>query len=209
MNPWMRSKRCLGRWRLRRCLSVRQPDLSGLSKCPGWTCCDVLNHSIAVTLRIARFASGESDRPELPQGDLIGSDPADSLRAAVITAQRAWALTDRTRVCHLSFGDFEAETAAGINLVDVLAHGWDISPLQGRWFECGNETWSVAPGVLIGPNSRSAPLWTRVGGWTRCEQPGADFGLSRAPVGTSPVRCRLGGTLSGDRVDICLLPQTA
>jgi len=88
-------------------------------------------HSIAVTLRIARFASGESDRPELPQGDLIGSDPADSLRAAVITAQRAWALTDRTRVCHLSFGDFEAETAAGINLVDVLAHGWDISPLQG------------------------------------------------------------------------------
>jgi len=65
-------------------------------------------------------------------------------------------------VCHLSFGDFEAETAAGINLVDVLAHGWDISPLQGRWFECGNETWSVAPRVLIGPNSRSAPLWTEL-----------------------------------------------
>jgi uncharacterized protein (TIGR03086 family) len=133
--------------------SATRSDLSRPSKCPGWTCCDVLSHSMAVTLRFARFASGDTDRPELQQGDLVGRDPVGSLGAAVTAAQRAWTLTDRARVCHLSFGDFDAETAAGINLVDVLAHGWDISPLQGRWLECNDEHWQlglVAARALIG-----------------------------------------------------------
>ena len=55
----------------------------------------------------------------------------------------------------MSFGDFDAETAAGINLVDVLAHGWDISPLQDRRFDCANELWRVglaAARALIGPH---------------------------------------------------------
>jgi len=46
-------------------------------------------------------------------------------------------------VCQLSFGDFDALTAAGINLVDILAHGWDISPLQNRWFDCEDDLWQV------------------------------------------------------------------
>lgn len=135
--------------------SATRSDLSGPSKCLGWTCCDVLDHSLAVTLRFARFASGETDRPELPRGNLVGRDPGASLDAAVATAQQAWVSTDRTRVCHLSFGDFDADAAAGVNLVDVLAHGWDMSPLQGRWFVCGNDVWRVglaAARTLIGPD---------------------------------------------------------
>jgi len=128
-------------------------DLAGPSRCPGWTRWDVLGHSIAVTLRFARFASGETDRPVLPRVDLVGNDPAGSLRAAVATAEQAWVSTDRSRVCHLSFGDFDAEAAAGINLIDVLAHGWDISPLQDRWFDCEDELWRIgliAARTLIG-----------------------------------------------------------
>jgi len=120
-----------------------RPDLISPSKCPGWTRCDVLSHSIAVTLRFAQFASGETHTPELPRGDLVGSDPAGALSAVVAAARRAWGSTDRSRVCHLSFGSFDAETAAGINLVDVLAHGWDISPLHDRRFNCEDELWRI------------------------------------------------------------------
>jgi uncharacterized protein (TIGR03086 family) len=135
--------------------SSSRSDLAGPSKCPDWTYCDVLVHSIAVTLRFARFASGETDRPELPSGDLVGSNPARSLRVAARKAQFAWASVDRSRVCHLSFGDFDAEAAAGVNLVDVLAHGWDISPLSGRWLNCRNPVWKVglsAAQAIIGPD---------------------------------------------------------
>jgi uncharacterized protein (TIGR03086 family) len=133
--------------------SANRSDLASPSRCPGWTRWDVLGHSIAVTLRFAQFASGETDRPELPRSDLVGIDPAGSLRAALATAEQAWVSTDRSRVCHLSFGDFDAEEAAGINLVDVLAHGWDITPIHDRWFESGDELWRmglVAARGLIG-----------------------------------------------------------
>jgi len=123
--------------------SATRSDLAGESRCPGWTRCDVLEHSIAVTLRFARFASGETDRPVLPAGDLLGADPAASLHAVVATARPSWTATDRSRVCQLSFGDFDALTAAGINLVDILAHGWDISPLRNRWFDCEDDLWQV------------------------------------------------------------------
>ena len=133
--------------------AATRSDLAGPSRCPGWTRSDVLGHSIAVTLRFAQFAAGVTERPELRRGDLVGDDPSASLRSAVATAQRAWVSIDRSRVCTLSFGSFDAETAAGINLVDVLAHGCDISPLQDRWFDGGEELWMaglVAARLLIG-----------------------------------------------------------
>jgi hypothetical protein len=39
----------------------------------------------------------------------------------------SWTMVDGTRLCHLSFGTFSADAAAGINLFDVLAHTWDIA----------------------------------------------------------------------------------
>ena len=134
---------------------IRPDHLLRPSKCPGWTCREVLNHSVAVTLRFARFASGETDRPGLPKGDLVGSDLAGAIGAAVEAAQRAWSATDRTRVCHLTFGSFEAEAAAGINLVDVLAHGHDVSPQNDRCFVCRDELWRIGLAealAFIGPD---------------------------------------------------------
>jgi uncharacterized protein (TIGR03086 family) len=134
--------------------SARLADLSGPSRCPGWSDRDVLNHSLAVTLRFARFASGETDKPSLPEGDLVGDDPATSLRVAFSLTERAWVGTDRTRTCHLTFGSFGAQAAAGINLIDVLAHGWDMSPLQARTFAAPGDLWRVGldcARTLIGP----------------------------------------------------------
>jgi len=98
---------------------------------------------MAVTLRFAHFASGATDRPVLPHGDLVKSVPAVSLREVTEAARHAWNSTDRSWVCRLSFGDFVAESATGINLVDVLAHGWDMSPMDDRMFDCEDMLWSI------------------------------------------------------------------
>lgn len=142
--------------------SASRSDLAGPSRCPRWTSCEVLNHSMAVTLRIAQFASGETERQLLPDGDLVTSDPARSLGDVVATARRAWGSTDRSRVCHLSFGDFDAESAAGINMFDVLGHGWDISLLNDRSLNCEDARLKVgldAARAVLGPRRDRRHYW--------------------------------------------------
>lgn len=130
------------------------PDLSRPSKCPGWSVSDVMNHSIGVTLKFTEFASAATDRPRTPTGDLIGSRPGPVLRTAADSARTAWSAADLSRECHLPFGTFSAEVAAGINLVDVLAHSWDVGEIGGAAFHCSDEVWSTGLGAarsFMGP----------------------------------------------------------
>lgn len=133
---------------------VAPADLARATQCPGWSVFDVVNHSIGVTLKFAEFASGSTDSPRSPTGDLIGTSLDDALGSMVATTRLAWASADMTRECHLPFGTFRAEMAAGINLVDVLAHGWDIGSFRGGTFQCRDGVWSIGLEVareLIGP----------------------------------------------------------
>lgn len=66
----------------------------------------------------------------------------------------AWASADMTRPCHLPFGTFPADLAAGLNLFDVLAHTWDISIATGATMPCGDDLWHAgldAARIVIGP----------------------------------------------------------
>lgn len=47
-----------------------------------------------------------------------------------------------SRTCRLGFGVFPAETAAGINLFDVLAHTWDIAATISIDLDQDNELWA-------------------------------------------------------------------
>ena len=118
-------------------------DLSRPSRCPGWSVFDVMNHSIGVTRKFTEFASAATDRPRSPDGDLIGSRPGPALRQAADAARMAWSAADMSRQCRLPFGTFPAEMAAGINLVDVLAHGWDLGAFGDAAFDCRDEVWST------------------------------------------------------------------
>ena len=122
---------------------VSAAALSRPSRCPGWSVFDVLNHSIGVTLKFTEFASAVTDRPRAPDGDLIGSRPAQALRKSADAARTAWSGADLSRECLLPFGTFPAEVAAGINLVDVLAHGWDVGVLGEAVFHCPDDVWST------------------------------------------------------------------
>ncbi len=118
-------------------------ELSLASHCPGWSTFDVLNHSIGVTMQFTEFASGVTDTPEHTDGDLIGANPRRAVENVSTASHKAWASVDPERTCVLSFGSFEALFAAGINLVEVLAHSWDMSPVAHHWFECDDEVWAT------------------------------------------------------------------
>lgn len=109
--------------------------------CPGWSVRDVIGHAIGVTLKFAVFARGTTDRPHAPSGDLVGDDHRTAFRNAATTAMAAWACADPGRICHLPFGSFPAEVAAGINLFDLLAHSWDIAVATDQTVEYPDEIW--------------------------------------------------------------------
>jgi uncharacterized protein (TIGR03086 family) len=116
-------------------------DLSRSTRCPGWSVLDVMNHSIGVTLKFAEFATGATDRPRTPSGDLIGGRLGPALRMGADISRTAWSTADMSRECHLPFGVVSSETAVGINLVDVLAHGWDVGEFGDVVFSCPDEVW--------------------------------------------------------------------
>lgn len=132
----------------RSALDLETPD-------PGWSVRDVLGHVVGVTVKFAEFAEGVTDRPRTPRGDLLGSDHAGAVRAAARRSREAWATTDPARVCHLPFGTFPADTAAGINLFDLLGHGWDLEAATGIPFTVEDRLWAAglaAARTVIGPH---------------------------------------------------------
>jgi uncharacterized protein (TIGR03086 family) len=134
---------------------VRAEQLGLDSACAGWSVRDVINHSLGVTLKFADFAAGRTDHPRAPGGDLVGRDHGLALAHAAGAARKAWASADLTRQCHLPFGTFLADLAAGINLFDVLAHTWDIAAATGTEPRCGDDLWIAgldAARAVIGPD---------------------------------------------------------
>ncbi|WP_285572410.1 TIGR03086 family metal-binding protein [Actinoallomurus iriomotensis] len=108
---------------------------------PGWDVADVVDHSIAVTRKFTAFARGATDRPRTR--DLVAADHRAAFDAAADGARAAWRHADPRRSCHLPFGTFPAELAAGINLFDLLAHGWDVAQATGATFTCSPRAWET------------------------------------------------------------------
>jgi uncharacterized protein (TIGR03086 family) len=139
-------------WAVGRTVSVA--DLGRPTPCPGWSVSDVLNHSVGVIVKFTRFASGTTDHPRTPGGELLGDDHVGALRSATESARSAWKSVDRSRRCTLPFGTFPADLAAGVNLVDTLAHSWDLSVASGLPLECDDQLWLAgleAAAGFIGP----------------------------------------------------------
>jgi uncharacterized protein (TIGR03086 family) len=94
-------------------------------------------------MKFTAFASGATDRPVGPKADPLGANPSAAVEEVMAAARLAWADVDRTRICHLPFGDLDATRAAGVNLFDVLAHGWDVGEVRGFRFTCDEEVWGA------------------------------------------------------------------
>lgn len=122
---------------------VTTADLPRTTPNPGWDVGQVINHAIAVTTKFTRFADGTTDRPRTPRDDFVGTDHRAAFDHAADRALAAWRHADLRRTCHLPFGTFTAEQAAGINLFDLLAHGWDVAQPVGAVFTCPDTVWDA------------------------------------------------------------------
>jgi uncharacterized protein (TIGR03086 family) len=114
---------------------LADPDIDVVTCCAPWSVYDVVNHVAAVTMKFTMFASGETDVPRTPRGDVLAGDPVSGFQGAARASQLAWASVDPTRQCHLPFGVFPALEAAAVNMFDVLVHGWDIADAVDRSYQ--------------------------------------------------------------------------
>lgn len=98
--------------------------------CVGWEVRALLNHLVAGNLWAAELAGGATiegvgDRLD---GDLLGSEPAESYRAS---AKAAAAVFHRPGAldapCAVSYGPVPGAVYAGHRFIDVLIHGWDLA----------------------------------------------------------------------------------
>jgi uncharacterized protein (TIGR03086 family) len=120
-------------------------DLATPSMCAGWTVRDVLEHSVGITTKFTEFAAGRTHSPHA--GNVVLVAEGDAARAAARardTARAAWPAADPGRSCTLPFGVFTAELAAGINLVDVLAHTWDVAAARDLALPASVDLWADA-----------------------------------------------------------------
>ncbi|OWY62776.1 hypothetical protein B7486_56630, partial [cyanobacterium TDX16] len=100
------------------------------------------------------FAAGETDAPRTPPGDLVGPDHRQALERTAEAAGHAWTNADRSRSCTLPFGTFTADGAVALNLVDVLAHTWDVAAPRAIPLDGTDQLWEVgldSAELVIGP----------------------------------------------------------
>jgi uncharacterized protein (TIGR03086 family) len=93
--------------------------------------------------RAGPVPDGASGRMSAPPGDLLAPDHRTAFRQTADQARRAWAGADMARSCHLRFGTFPADIAAGVNLFDVLAHTWDVGAVTGLRLDCADGLWKM------------------------------------------------------------------
>jgi uncharacterized protein (TIGR03086 family) len=122
---------------------VSAAELALATPNPGWDVAKVVDHAIAVTWKFSAFASGRTSRPRTPDHDFIGDDHRAAFSQVADRAMAAWRRADLHRRCYLPFGTFTADLAAGINLSDLLAHGWDIHHATGAAFSCPPTAWEA------------------------------------------------------------------
>ena len=110
-----------GQWR-NACTS--EGDVTGL-----------VNHLVSGQLWTAELLHGRSGADPNPdlEGDLLGRDPLAAYDAACAAAQVALEEPGALeRICRTSHDDLPAAVYAGIRIMDVFVHGWDLAQATGQ-----------------------------------------------------------------------------
>ena len=110
-------------------------DLGRPTPCAGWTLADLLRHQVSENHAFAT-AAREGSAPDWDAG-VLGDDPYGAYKASVDDFLAAFAddavLTRQLVINH--FGTFTGEFAAGMHLIDTLAHGWDLARALDQPYE--------------------------------------------------------------------------
>ena len=126
-------RRSLDQWR-RTIESVGPQDWDSPTPCSEWTVRDLVNHVVGEDRWTAPLMTGRSiaDMGDALDGDLLGSDPKASARAAADEAESVVAekLPEKP-VVHLSYGDEQGAEYVRQLIADHLIHSWDLAAAVG------------------------------------------------------------------------------
>jgi uncharacterized protein (TIGR03086 family) len=106
------------------------PDQWSLpTPCTEWDVRALVNHVTNEQLWAPHLVAGETiaqvgDRYD---GDVLGIDPAASVRAAIQGSTAAFAGADLEAIVHLSFADLPCREYLTQMLTDAEVHGWDLA----------------------------------------------------------------------------------
>jgi uncharacterized protein (TIGR03086 family) len=118
-------------WTGDRLAQVGPADLDAATPCEGWQLRELLNHMLAALGRLAAAAEGEAPPPEVDRlGDDCGRSAFAEVRERALAVWRTPGVMERT--CALPLGQIPGGTAARLNLVEVVVHGWDVSRATGE-----------------------------------------------------------------------------
>ncbi|PTA42376.1 TIGR03086 family metal-binding protein [Micromonospora sp. RP3T] len=126
-------------WTTDRVRYVRRDGLDAATPCTAWNLRTLLNHTLGTIDVLAWAVSGDhvltqAGAHALATEDRLGDeDPADAFVRRVDQARTAWqAQGALDRECATEMGPIPARSAAGVSLLEVVVHGWDIGRSTGE-----------------------------------------------------------------------------
>jgi uncharacterized protein (TIGR03086 family) len=132
---------------------------SNQSPCTEWKARDVANHMIGGAKMLTGAVKGAGMDPAALAGDLAGSDPAASYKAATDEAMTALrgdpGFVGRT--VKLPFGEMPGAVVAGLFTTDHFTHAWDVAKATGQNTDLDPQMAQALLGVAkqtIGPDLR-------------------------------------------------------
>lgn len=135
---------------------------SAPTPCADWDVRTLANHVVGELLWVPPLLEGATiaevgDRLE---GDVLGSDPAATGRAAGDALRAAAAAPGaQDRTVHLSFGDFPGQEYLGQVASDVVIHTWDLARALGADAGIDPDALAYVDGFL----TPQIPLWRSAG----------------------------------------------
>lgn len=113
---------------------VADDQWSAGTPCDDWDVRTLVNHVTNEQLWAPHLVDGETiaqvgDRYD---GDVVGADPAASIKAATSGSVSAFGGADLDAIVHLSFGDIPCGEYLTQMLTDAEVHGWDLAVATGQ-----------------------------------------------------------------------------
>lgn len=127
-------------WTAEQMAAITAEDLTAPTPCPPWNLRHLLDHLLEMLVVIAHAAEGRPLDPGWRDNGALaavvatsGEAPAAAFEAMAGRLAAAWRRPGALeQTCQLSFGAVPASVVAGIQLLEVVVHGWDITSTVGR-----------------------------------------------------------------------------
>ncbi len=116
---------------------VGAADFGAMTPCSEWDVHALMNHLMGTLSLCTALLSGMTPPAGmgpggLPDGDLVGGDPASSYRERAQALLAAATDAKLTGMVTTPMGEMPAAMLAGFTALDIVVHGWDLAVATGQ-----------------------------------------------------------------------------